>query len=128
MAYRKDKLEELIRRIISEIIISEIKDPRIGFTTVTKVELNRDFSEAEIGISVLGSPREMRKTLEGLRSAAGYMQRRLGNEIRLRHVPHISFNLDGSVAEGVRMVELIDSLEIPEEETETDPDKDDTVE
>lgn len=118
MAYRKDKIEELIRRVVSEIIISEIKDPRIGFTTVTKVELNRDFSEVEIGVSVLGTPREMRKTIEGLRSATGYIQHRLGKEIRLRHVPHVNFSLDGSVADGVRMVDLIDSLDIPKDESD----------
>ncbi len=124
MAYRKDKIEELIRRVVSEIIISEIKDPRIGFTTITKVELNRDFSEVEIGISVLGTPKEMRKTIEGLRSATGYVQHRLGKEIRLRHVPHISFVLDGSVADGVRMVDLIDSLDIPKDESnESDEDE-----
>lgn len=118
MAYRKDKLEELIRRIVSEIIISELKDPRVGFITVTKVELNRDFSEVEVGISVLGTPKEMRKSIEGLRSAAGYVQHRLGKEVHLRHVPHVKFSLDGSVAEGVRMVELINSLKTSKDDSD----------
>ena len=121
MSHRKDKLEELIRRIVSEMIITEIKDPRIGFVTVTSVELNRDFSEVVIGVSVLGTPREMRKSIEGLRSATGFIQHRLSKEVHIRHVPHVKIVLDGSVAEGVRMVELIDSLETskddPEEES-----------
>ena len=111
MAYRKDKLEELIRRVVSELLIKEIKDPRIGFVTVTEVTLNRDFSEAEIGISVLGNPRERRKTLEGVRSAAGYLQHMVGKNIRMRHIPKLKFVLDASVSEGVRMVDLIDNLD-----------------
>jgi len=111
MAYRKDKLEEMIRRLISELIIRELKDPRIGFTTITKVELNKDYSDAKVGVSVLGTPREIRKTLEGLRSASGFIQHYIGKNMRLRHVPKIHFTLDSSIAEGVRMVGLIDNLE-----------------
>ena len=60
----------------------------------------------------------MRKTIEGLRSATGFIQHRLGKEVHLRHVPHVKFTLDGSVAEGVRMVDLIDSLDIPKDDSE----------
>ncbi|PKL41358.1 MAG: ribosome-binding factor A [Spirochaetae bacterium HGW-Spirochaetae-1] len=116
MAYRKDKLEEMIRRLISELIIRELKDPRIGFTTITKVELNKDYSDAKVGVSVLGTPREIRKTLEGLRSASGFIQHYIGKNMRLRHVPKINFTLDSSIAEGVRMVGLIDNLEYSAED------------
>ncbi|MBN2078109.1 MAG: 30S ribosome-binding factor RbfA [Spirochaetes bacterium] len=111
MGYRKERLEEQIKRTVSELLIREIKDPRIGFATVTGVELSKDYSEAKIGISVLGDPRDVRKSIEGLRSATPYIQHRLGKSMSLRITPRISFFLDTSVAEGVRMVEMIDGLE-----------------
>ncbi len=111
MAYRKDKLQEQIRRLISEIMIREIKDPRIGFASITSVKISKDFSTAEVGISVLGTPRERRKSLEGLRSSAGYIQHLVGKALGIRHVPRIYFVLDASVAEGVEMVGLINGLD-----------------
>ncbi len=111
MGYRKERLEEQIKRTVSELLIREIKDPRIGFATVTGVELSKDYSEARIGISVLGEPRDVRKSIEGIRSATPYIQHRLGKGLSLRNTPRVSFFLDSSVAEGVRMVELIDRLE-----------------
>ena len=110
MAHRKEKLEELIKRKTADFLLTEVKDPRIGFVSVTKVELSKDFSQAEIGVSILGGPRDIRKSLEGLNSAAGYIQRYLGKEISIRHVPKIEFSLDSSLSEGVRMVDLINSL------------------
>jgi ribosome-binding factor A len=77
MAYRKEKLEELIKRSVSDFLLTEIKDPRIGFVTVTRVELTKDYSIARVGISVLGNPREIRKSYEGLKSAAGFVQHHL---------------------------------------------------
>jgi ribosome-binding factor A len=110
MAYRKEKLEELIKRSVSDFLLTEIKDPRIGFVTVTKVELTKDYSIARVGISVLGNPREIRKSYEGLKSAAGFIQHHLGRKLTIRHVPRIEFQLDSSVMEGVNMVNLIDSV------------------
>ncbi|HPS87300.1 MAG TPA: 30S ribosome-binding factor RbfA, partial [Spirochaetota bacterium] len=68
MKYRKDRLEELIKRIVAEIIMRELKDPRIGFVTITGVELNKDYTEAKIGVSILGSSTDVRKSMEGIRS------------------------------------------------------------
>ena len=110
MAYRKEKLEELIRRVVSELIIKDIKDPRIGFVTITGVDLSKDFSVAKIGISIIGTPRDLRKTLEGLNSAIGYIQHKVGKSIRIKSIPRIEFFLDASVSQGVEMVNLIDSL------------------
>jgi len=112
MAHRKEKLEELIKRKTADFILTEIKDPRIGFVSVTKVELSRDFLQADICVSILGGPRDIRKSLEGLNSAAGYIQRYLGKEISVKHVPKIEFRLDSSLSEGARMVDLINSLNV----------------
>ena len=97
MKYRKNRLEELIRRIVSEIILRELKDPRIGFVTVTGVELSKDYSEARIGVSILGSTTEVRKSMEGIRSSSGYVQKLLGRELKIRTLPRVYFYLDKSV-------------------------------
>jgi ribosome-binding factor A len=110
MKHRKDRLEELIKRIVSEIIFRELKDPRIGFVTITGVELSKDFGEAKIGISILGSSTEVRKSMEGIRSSSGYVQKLLGKELKIRSVPRVHFFLDKSVEEGVDLVNRIETL------------------
>ncbi|HPS58283.1 MAG TPA: 30S ribosome-binding factor RbfA [Spirochaetota bacterium] len=110
MKYRKDRLEELIRRIVSEIIMRELKDPRIGFVTVTGVELSKDYAEAKIGISILGNSTEVRKGMEGIRSSSGYVQKLLGRELKIRTLPKVYFYLDKSVEEAVDMVNKIENL------------------
>lgn len=110
MKHRKDRLEELIKRIVSEIIFRELKDPRIGFVTVTGVELSKDLAEAKIGISILGNSTEVRKSMEGIRSSSGYVQKLLGKELKIRNVPRVHFFLDKSVEEGVELVNRIETL------------------
>jgi ribosome-binding factor A len=122
MSYRKEKLEELIKRIVSELLIKEIKDPRIGFTTITSVEISKDLSRAKIGISVLGDARDLRKTVEGLNSATPYIQHRVGKSLSIRVTPRISFFLDSSIAEGTRMVHLLNSLEQSEQKDKNEDD------
>jgi ribosome-binding factor A len=121
MKYRKDRLEELIKRIVSEIIMRELKDPRIGFVTVTGVELSKDYAEAKIGISILGSPTEVRRGMEGIRSSSGYVQKRLGKELKIRAVPRVYFYLDKSVEEAVEMIGKINNLP-GVKDNENDPD------
>jgi ribosome-binding factor A len=111
MSYRREKLEEQIKRIVSELLIRDIKDPRIGFATVTGVELAKDYSTAKIGISVLGDPRDIRKTLEGLQSATPYIQHRVGKSLGIRVTPKVLFFLDSSLVEGVNMVNILNKLE-----------------
>jgi len=118
MSYRKEKLEEQIKRIISELLIREIKDPRIGFATITGVELAKDFSTAKIGISVLGDPRDIRKTLEGIQSATPYIQHRVGKALSIRITPRLTFFLDSSIAESTEMVNLLNTLEESERKKE----------
>ena len=111
MAYRREKLEEQIKRIVSELFIREIKDPRIGFVTITGVQLSSDYTLARIGISILGDARDMRKTMEGLQSAKGFIQSRTGKALQLRITPKIEFYPDSSIADGVKMVSLLESLQ-----------------
>ncbi|HOW81289.1 MAG TPA: 30S ribosome-binding factor RbfA [Spirochaetota bacterium] len=127
-AYRKEKMEGQIRRLVSELLIKEIKDPRIGFATVTGVDLNKDFTEARVGISVLGTPRDMRKSLEGLQSSEGFIRHKVGKALGIRVMPKIVFHLDSSVAEGTRMVGLLNDLEAEEAERSQDEDNEDSPE
>ncbi len=110
MKYRKDRLEELIKRIVADIFLKEVKDPRIGFVTFTGVELSKDYSEARIGVSFLGSSTDVRKGMEGIRSSSGYVQKLLGKELKMRNSPRVYFYIDKSVQEGVDMVNKINNL------------------
>ena len=110
MKHRKDRLEELIKRIVSEIVFRELKDPRIGFVTITGVELSKDLAEAKIGISILGNSTEVRKSMEGIRSSSGYVQKLLGKELKIRSVPRVHFFLDKSIEEGVDLVNRIETI------------------
>ncbi len=120
MGYRKERLEELIRRVVSELLLREIKDPRIGFVTITDVSLSKDYSVARIGISVLNEEKDLNKTLQGLESARGFIQKQVGREIRMRTIPKIVFYFDKSLKDGVDMINLLDTLEKSRPEPEDD--------
>ncbi len=108
--YRKDKLEEIIKRIIAETIQKEIRDPRIGFATVFRVKLASDLTMADVFISVLGDDKVKRETMSGLISAKGYIRGVLGKNLSIRTVPDIRFLLDESIEKGVDMINLIESV------------------
>ena len=95
--------------------MGDLKDPRIGFVTVTGVETSPDLRHARVFVSVLGSESKRRDTLAGLNSAHGVLQARIGREVRLKRTPRLSFEYDPSVERGVRMSQLIDEL-APDEE------------
>lgn len=116
--YRKEKLEELIKRIVAEILLTEIKDPRIGFVTVTRVKLNKDYTIAEIWISVIGEQKDKKSSMYGLKSAAGFIQYQIGKNIRLKNTPKIRFHLDTSIEVGVDIVNLLDGLEDEDKQKE----------
>lgn len=109
-SHRKERLEELIKRIIGDALLREIKDPRIGFASVVRVDLSRDYTNADIWVSVLGGDSDRKKSLEGLESAGAYVQHLVGRELKLRVTPRIRFHMDDSVEKGVRLVGVIDSL------------------
>ena len=94
---RVEKLQELIKQEVSDIIFNELKDPRIGFVTVTSVVCTEDLREAKIYVSVMGDEKKVRDTLYGLNSSLGFVRREVGRRIRLRFTPEISFALDTSL-------------------------------
>ncbi len=99
-----------IRVALAEMIARELKDPRIGFATVTHVELTADLQHARILVSVLGSPEEQQGTLEGLASAAGYIRHELGRRLALRRAPELTFVLDGGAQNSERIETLLQKL------------------
>jgi ribosome-binding factor A len=103
------RLNEAIRETLADAL-GELKDPRIGFVTVTGVETSPDLRQAKVYVSVLGNERKRENTLEGLESAHGVLQSRLASELRMKRTPQLTFEYDPSVAEGVRMSQLIDEL------------------
>jgi ribosome-binding factor A len=108
------KVNELLRHVLGEAV-NDLKDPRIGFVTVTGVDTSPDLRQARVFVSVLGSERKRRESLAGLNSAHGVLQARIGREVRLKRTPQLSFEYDPSVERGVRMTQLIDEL-APDEE------------
>ena len=94
---RVEKVQELMKQEISDIIFNELKDPRIGFVTVTSVACTEDLPEAKTYVSVMGDEKKARDTLNGLNSSLGFVRREIGKRIRLRFTPEISFALDTSL-------------------------------
>ena len=104
---RIEKVQELMKQEISQIILQELKDPRIGFVTVTKVEMTGDLREAKIFVSIMGKDDALQDTLQGLKSSLGFIRREIGRRIRLRFTPEISFALDNSLAYRSHIQELL---------------------
>ncbi|MGZ4463124.1 MAG: 30S ribosome-binding factor RbfA [Gaiellaceae bacterium] len=109
MSERMRRVNESIREALSEALPA-LKDPRIGFVTVTGVDTSRDLSQARVFVSVLGSERKIARTLTGLNAAHGALQARLGRELRLKRTPQLTFQYDPTVSRVVRMTKLIDEL------------------
>ncbi len=114
MSERLRRVNEAVREIVSESL-GELKDPRIGFVTVTGVETSPDLRNARVFVSVLGSVRRREKTLAALSAAHGVLQARIAAELRLKRTPLLAFQYDPSVERGVRLSTLIDELAPPDE-------------
>lgn len=112
---RQQRVAEEIQRRASTFIREELKDPRLGFLTITGVDVNSDLTHALIYVSVLGSEEEQQQTMEALRRAKGLIKRDIGDWLRIRTVPDIAFKLDHSLERGARILQLIKTLEHGEE-------------
>jgi ribosome-binding factor A len=103
------RVDAAVREVLAEAI-GELRDPRIGFVTVTGVKTSSDLRQAQVFVSVLGSDKKRELTLEGLEAAHGVLQARIARELRLKRTPQLTFSYDDSVERGVRMSQLIDEL------------------
>ncbi len=118
MTARMRRVNESLRQVLSEALL-QLKDPRIGFVTVTGVDTSPDLRHAVVYVSVLGGERKRRNSLAVLEAAQGVLQGEVARELRLKRTPLLAFEYDPSVEHGVRMSQLIDEL------APTDPTPDD---
>ena len=109
MTERMRRVNESIRQVLSEAV-PELKDPRIGFVTVTGVDTSPDLRHATVFVSVLGGERKRERTLVGLGAAHGVLQSAIAHELKLKRTPQLAFEYDPSVERGVRMTKPIDDL------------------
>jgi len=113
---RMRRVDEAIRQVIGDAVAGDLKDPRVGFVTVTDVRTSADLRHARVYVSVLGAdggvslPQEREETIEGLRSAHGFLQARLAGELRLKRTPALEFIYDETTDRALRVDELIDEI------------------
>jgi ribosome-binding factor A len=108
MADRLRRVDVAIRQVLSDAVTQDLKDPRVGFVTVTGVKTSPDLRHARVYVSVLGDEPAREASLEGLRSAHGFLQRKVATELRLKHTPTLTFVYDDTAERGQRLSELID--------------------
>jgi ribosome-binding factor A len=107
---RVGRVGEQIKKELSHIIQSELKDPRIGFITVTGVEVTNDLSQAKTYLSVLGSDEQKEETLKALDRGTGFIRSELGKRMRLRHTPELIFKFDSSIEYGSRIESILEKI------------------
>jgi ribosome-binding factor A len=115
---RRMKLQEAVRELVATVIQRELKDPRVGFATVTKVEMTPDGRWVKVFISVLGTPEQVQETMEGLTRAQGFLQKRIAEHLQMRFAPRLQIVHDESLEKAMQVQRLIKRLE---EETEDHP-------
>ena len=111
MAHRIERVNNLIRREISELLQRQVKDPRLGgFVAVTEVSTSPDLRYAKVFVSFMGSEDERQETLRGLEAATGFFRNKLSRNLRLRRIPELSFHWDDSIERGAHLLHLIDEV------------------
>jgi len=111
MTQRTDRLDSQIRQELMTLLQREMKDPRIGFATVTRVETARDLGSARVWVSVLGTADEQLAAVKALSDAAPWLRRQLGERLTIRHVPQLVIRHDDSIEAGDRVLRLLNDLE-----------------
>lgn len=120
MSLRSNRVGEQMKKELSEIISRKLKDPRIGFVTVTDVAVTGDLQQATVYISVFGDSDQKEKTLKGLETAKGFMRSEIGQRIRLRKTPELFFEFDESIEYGHKIENLISKIHAEEKSAEQD--------
>jgi ribosome-binding factor A len=121
---RMRRVDEAIRQVIGDALSSDLKDPRVGFVTVTDVRTSADLRHARVYVSVLGEQAERESTLDGLRSAHGYLQRRIAAELHLKRTPTLTFAYDDTAERAMHLDALLDTPreeDVAEEGPDGDP-------
>ena len=119
MFKRSEKVAEAIHEMVSALIVKGLKDPRIGFVTVTGVKVTDDLHLATVYFTVIGTPEERAATEKGLNSARGFIRKELGKNLRMRYVPDILFKYDASVEYGSRIEALLNEISTKDDSDDT---------
>ncbi len=119
MAHRLEKLNSLIRQELSDLLLREVKNPRLasGFISITEVEIAADLKYAKVFVSSLGGVEEKDSVLASLRSAGGFLRGELARNLRLRIVPELDFQWDESIEHGAHILELLEKVKTPPDKT-----------
>jgi ribosome-binding factor A len=104
------RVDEAVREVLGDAVTQDLKDPRVGFVTVTEVRTSPDLRHARVFVSVFGTPDEQAATLEGLASAHGILQGRIARELRLKRTPALEFTLDDTAAKAAKLEALIEDV------------------
>ncbi len=107
---RSEKIADLIQKEVSHMLVRTLKDPRIGFVTITKVAVSEDCRLAKVYFSVTGSSDERERSTDGLNSAKGYVRKELGRRIRMKYIPEIIFQFDPSIEYAIHIGEVIEHI------------------
>ncbi|HLB95026.1 MAG TPA: 30S ribosome-binding factor RbfA [Nitrospiria bacterium] len=107
---RTERLNDQIRMEIADILMTKVKDPRVGFVTVTSVEVSPDLRYAKVFVSILAALAPSEKTMEGLTKAAPFIRGELGRRLHIRYIPELTFQLDRSAEETDRVLKLLDKI------------------
>jgi ribosome-binding factor A len=104
---RAARVADVIQQELAELIRNELKDPRIGFVSIVKVDVSGDIRHAKVYVSVLGDEKQKKETLKALQSAAGFLRNEIGRALQIRYTPELHFALDESIAHGSRIAQLL---------------------
>jgi ribosome-binding factor A len=108
MTERMRRVDTAVRQVLGDAVSQHLKDPRVGFVTVTDVSTSPDLRHARVYVSILGTPAEQESSLEGLRSAHGFLQKRVASELRLKNTPELDFVLDDTAEKAFRLERLME--------------------
>ena len=111
MSQRTDRLDSQIRQELMDLLQREMKDPRLGFATITRVETARDLGSAKVWVSIMGTDDERAATMRALTDAAPWLRRQLGARLTVRHIPQLMIRHDDSIEAGDRVLRLLRELE-----------------
>lgn len=121
MSIKQDRMAERIRSILSTLLLREVSDPRLQGVTITEVRLDPELMFADVYVNALGDEARQAEVLDGLRRANGFLRRETGKRVRLRNTPELHFHWDKTLDYGERINQMIDSLVIPPESDDREP-------
>lgn len=111
MSRRTDRVEEVCKEELSELLQRNVKDPRVGFVTITSVRVSPDLKHAKVFVSVLGSEEEAKQSIEGLNSAKGYLKSLLGKHLKMKSMPDLEFIRERISEEAIHLTEIMKNTE-----------------